>query len=79
MRMLRANAEALLTILEVLVGNPLYEWARDAAVQQRDPTPVGSHTPAVVEGGGGVVVFSVEVMLTGERVGDRADGRVSSR
>ena len=53
MRMLRANAEALLTILEVLVGNPLYEWARDAAVQQRDPTPVGSHTPAVVEGGGG--------------------------
>ena len=53
MRMLRANAEALLTILEVLVGNPLYEWARDAAVQQRDPTPVGSHAPAVVEGGGG--------------------------
>ena len=34
---------------------------------------------SVVEGGGGVVVFSVEVMLTGERVGDRADGRVSSR
>ena len=78
MRMLRGNTEALLTILEVLVGNPLYEWARDATAQQRNSTPASSLGPAGLDGGGAAVGDDrnahAELVLL--RIQQKLDGRV---
>jgi ataxia telangiectasia mutated family protein len=84
MRVLRANAGALVTILEVFVRNPLYKWQADPTALARDPTAAdaakaaeAAHVAALAAEAAGSSCGNREAERALLRIQDKLAGRVA--
>ena len=84
MRVLRANAGALVTILEVFVRNPLYKWQADPTALARDPTAADAakaaeavHVAALAAEAAGSSCGNREAERALLRIQDKLAGRVA--
>ena len=85
MRVLRAHADALVTILEVVVRNPLYKWAQPSAILGDNGGGGGGNAGNAGSAGGGGGDAGGGAALNHEaerallRIRDKLAGRVMSR